>query len=225
MRPKLWPLSSMAPTPLPQSWPWFHLQVETEYSFLDYVMGGCQINFTVSCFTRSKRTHLGLKVAFSFPPPILLGGRGFYRLQWRPLFTWLPALPEPNRGQRVLDRTLECGLRGSGLWLVSSCSSCPSSLPADASVSGLTVSSLPLSKFTVLLQGQDVPRIWIWGPGASWLAGEYSLPLSYLCSPFQSHDFGGCSALAVWHPALCMVATLQACVQQVLRTKYFLFDA
>lgn len=26
------------------------LQIETEYSFLDYVMGGCQINFTVSCF-------------------------------------------------------------------------------------------------------------------------------------------------------------------------------
>lgn len=41
------------------------LQIETDYSFLDYVMGGCQINFTVSCFPASclsRRQNMAMKL-------------------------------------------------------------------------------------------------------------------------------------------------------------------
>lgn len=181
MWPSLWLLSSVTPTPSLQLWPWFHLQVETEYSFLDYVMGGCQINFTVSCFIRGRSTDPGHKVAFSSPPLLLPGGCGLHGLQWRPFLTWFPALPEPNRGQWVPDSTVECGQCGSGLWFVSNFVSCPSPLPADALASGLMVLSLLLPPFTVFPQGQAVPSIWIWGPGTPWLAGECFFPLPYSC--------------------------------------------
>lgn len=164
-------------------------------------MGGCQINFTVSCFIRGKRTDLELKVAFSSPPPFLPGWYRLHRLQWRPFLPGLPALPEPNRGQRVPDSTVECGQRDSGLWFVSNLFSCP---PSSLQMFQPLGSQSPLCLFSNSLSSHRDKLFPAFGFGAQvppdW---QVSTPPQLLYFQCQGPDLGGWRRFAVWHPALC----------------------
>ena len=139
-------------------------------------MGGCQINFTVSCFIRGKKTDLGLEDGLQLSSCL--------PRRW----AWTSQAPTETLPHLILCTTWAqqgsmSTLRHCGAWAVwfrtmTRKQPCSSSSPLPADVVSLRARS-PLtasSPFAVFSQGQAVPSIWIWGPGTPWLAGECFLP-------------------------------------------------
>lgn len=93
------------------------LQVVKEFTFLDYIMGGCQINFTVSLdFCRfGERTDSICGIMWVFR---LSGGCRLHRLQRGPQVPRVSALHQPSGRQRVPLCDLVRWPSHPGLWQV-----------------------------------------------------------------------------------------------------------